>query len=135
MTSHLFSVRASHIHSFQENANGEEIYDSLKYVRPGNGFEPLFHLMEKCEVNGSNSHPVFEFLRDRLHTPQDDGVSLVADPKRIIWEPVTRTDIAWNFEKFIISPDGKPYRRYSRNYMTVNLKGDIQHLIDKFGVK
>lgn len=119
---------------FQENGNGEEIYNGLKYVRPGKGFEPSFQLMEKCDVNGKNTHPVFEFLRNRLQSPSDDGVSLMGDPKLIIWEPVTRTDISWNFEKFLIAPDGKPFRRYSKAFQTANLQHDIQQLIDKHKV-
>jgi len=119
---------------FQENGNGEEIYNNLKYVRPGKGYVPSFHMMEKCDVNGKNSHPVFEFLRSRLQSPSDDGVSLMADPKLIIWDPVTRTDISWNFEKFLITPDGKPFRRYSRSFQTINVGHDIQQLIDKHKV-
>lgn len=119
---------------FQENGNGEEIYNSLKYVRPGKGYEPHFQLMEKCAVNGKTSHPVFEFLRNRLQSPSDDGVSLMGNPALIIWEPVTRTDISWNFEKFLISPDGKPFRRYSKAFQTINLQHDIQQLIDKHNV-
>lgn len=118
----------------QENSNGEEIYNSLKYVRPGNGFVPAFQLMEKVQVNGNQAHPVFSYLRDQLPFPSDDNRSFMKDPKSIIWEPVTRTDIAWNFEKFLITPEGKPYQRYSRYYETVKLKSDIEELIKKFGV-
>lgn len=100
-------------------------------MRPGKNYEPQFQLMEKCEVNGKNSHPVFEFLRHRLQSPSDDGVSLMTDPKLIIWEPVTRTDISWNFEKFLIAPDGKPYKRYSKAYQTINIQHDIKQLIDQ----
>ena len=90
--------------------------------------------MEKCDVNGKNAHPVFEFLRRRLQTPSDDSVSLMTDPKLITWEPVTRTDIAWNFEKFLIAPDGKPFRRYSKAFQTCNIQHDIKQLIDKYNV-
>ena len=31
----------------QENSNGEEILNTLKHVRPGNGFEPKCILFEK----------------------------------------------------------------------------------------
>ena len=115
----------------QENGNGEEILNCLKYVRPGKGFEPKFPLFEKCEVNGKNAHPIFAFLRDRLPLPSDDAVNFMNSPSSIIWEPVTRTDIAWNFEKFLIDPDGKPFKRYSRYFQTVNIQNDIKMLIEK----
>jgi len=34
----------------------------------------------------------------------------------IIWNPVERTDIAWNFEKFLIGKDGEPIQRYSKRF-------------------
>lgn len=120
--------------SFQENADGEEIYNSLKYVRPGNAFEPKFPIMEKCQVNGTDSHPLFMFLRQSLPAPSDDSESLMADPKHIIWDPVSRTDISWNFEKFLIAPDGVPYKRYSRHFETIDIHEDIQDLITKYKV-
>lgn len=116
----------------QENGNGEEIYDSLKYVRPGKEFIPHFHLMEKCLVNGTHAHPIFQFLRDRLQSPSDDSVSLMQKVNHIVWEPVTRTDISWNFEKFLITPDGKPYKRFSKNFQTINIQHDIKELITKY---
>lgn len=119
----------------QENAKGEEILRSLKYVRPGDGFEPQCIMMEKIDVNGKNAHPVFQFLRERLPYPSDDGVSLMKDPRLIIWDPVTRTDVSWNFEKFLVSPDGKPFRRYSRTFQTINIKGDIESLVKQFNVQ
>lgn len=118
----------------QENGNGEEIYRSLKHVRPGKDFVPSFPLMEKCEVNGKTTHPLFQFLKKRLQTPSDDSVSFMNDPKSIIWDPVCRNDISWNFEKFIIAPDGVPYKRYSRYYQTVNIQSDIAELITKYKV-
>ena len=40
--------------------------------------------------------------------PKDDTESLIGDPKFIIWKPVKRSDISWNFEKFLIDQNGKP---------------------------
>ena len=105
------------------------------YVRPGNGFKPKFTMMEKCEVNGKNAHPVFKFLRERLPFPADDCISFFSSGLKILWEPVTRADIAWNFEKFLISPDGKPYKRFSRYKRSINVKSEIQVLVEKFNVK
>ncbi|KAL3874371.1 hypothetical protein ACJMK2_037397 [Sinanodonta woodiana] len=118
----------------QENGNNDEILNSLKYVRPGNGFEPVFPIMEKCDVNGSNSHPLFQFLREKLQQPSDDPVSLMTLANCIIWEPVTRTDISWNFEKFLIAPDGNPYKRYSKKFPTKDIQNDIKELIQQFGL-
>ncbi|XP_022353641.1 glutathione peroxidase 1 isoform X2 [Enhydra lutris kenyoni] len=115
----------------KENAKNEEILNSLKYVRPGGGFEPNFTLFEKCEVNGAQAHPLFAFLREALPAPSDDATALMTDPKFIIWSPVCRNDIAWNFEKFLVGPDGVPVRRYSRRFPTIDIEPDIEALLSQ----
>lgn len=32
--------------------------------------------------------------------------------KRLFWEPLKISDIKWNFEKFLVGPDGKPVMRW-----------------------
>uniref|UniRef100_A0A3B4CFL7 Glutathione peroxidase n=2 Tax=Pygocentrus nattereri TaxID=42514 RepID=A0A3B4CFL7_PYGNA len=114
----------------QENCSNEEIPMSLKYVRPGNGFEPKFQLLEKVDVNGKDAHTLFVFLKEKLPFPIDEPVALMSNPKYIVWSPVCRNDIAWNFEKFLIAPDGVPFKRYSRIYLTSNIEGDIKKLLN-----
>lgn len=46
-------------------ANGTELANGIKYVRPGNLFEPNFRLFRKIEVNGENEHPLYKFLKVR----------------------------------------------------------------------
>lgn len=113
----------------QENSNGQEIMNALKHVRPGNGFVPKCILMDKVQVNGESEHEVFRWLKRKLPLPVDDAQSLITDPKFIIWSPVRRTDIAWNFEKFLISPTGKAVKRFSKSYETINLTEEIDRLL------
>lgn len=113
----------------QENCRNGEILNSLKHVRPGGGYEPSFTVFEKCDVNGANTHPVFAYLKDKLTYPDDDPVSLMQDPKFLVWSPISRTDISWNFEKFLIGPEGEPFKRYSKNFETINIEPDIQRLL------
>ncbi len=42
---------------------------------------------------------------------------------------LNRTDIMWNFEKFLIGKDGVPAKRYSKNFETINIKDDIEKLL------
>ncbi|KAG2457720.1 GPX2 peroxidase, partial [Polypterus senegalus] len=114
---------------YLENCENNEILNSLKYVRPGNGYEPQFTMFEKCDVNGKNTHPVFAYLKDKLPYPDDDATSFMLYPKYIIWSPVHRSDIAWNFEKFLIGPEGEPFKRYSKKFKTINIESDIQRLL------
>ncbi|KAK2862171.1 hypothetical protein Q5P01_001704 [Channa striata] len=115
----------------QENCTNEEILQSLRHVRPGNGFEPKFQLLEKVDVNGKDAHPLFAFLREMLPFPSDEPAALMTDPKFIIWSPVCRNDVSWNFEKFLIGPDGVPFKRYSRRFLTSDIEGDIKKLLNQ----
>jgi glutathione peroxidase len=53
-----------------------------------------FPLFGKIEVNGSNTHPVFRYLKKKLGG-------------------VFGRRVKWNFTKFLIDADGVPVRRFS----------------------
>ena len=55
-------------------------------------YDVTFPLSTKLEVNGAGRHPVYQFL-----TSPQNGVA---------------GEISWNFEKFLISRDGRVLRRY-----------------------
>lgn len=65
---------------YQENCKNDEILRSLKSVRPGNGFEPKFQLLEKVDVNGKDAHPLFVYLKEKLPFPCDDPMALMTNP-------------------------------------------------------
>ena len=54
-----------------------------------------FPLLEKTDVNGPDRHPLFEEL---TKVADDEGHS---------------GDIRWNFEKFLVSPEGEVVKRFS----------------------
>ena len=62
----MFCIIPSFFFQQEPASNATEILNSLKYVRPGNGFVPSFPLYQKLEVNGENEHPVFTFLKVRF---------------------------------------------------------------------
>jgi glutathione peroxidase len=53
-----------------------------------------FPMFEKVDVNGTGRHPIYTEL---TQTPDADGEA---------------GDIQWNFEKFLVSPDGAVIRRF-----------------------
>jgi len=115
----------------QENGDGEEIINTLKYVRPGKGFVPKAVMFHKIDVNGSNEHELFTWLKQKLPIPQDEGLKLMGDQKYIIWTPIQRSDISWNFEKFLIDPQGIPVKRFSRTFPAIDIEPDIASLMKK----
>lgn len=40
------------------------------------------------------------------------------------------TDLAWNFEKFLINQEGKPVRRYSPGFLTADVAADVEALLE-----
>lgn len=121
----------------QENVGGEEIYQSLKHIRPGSGYEPTFNLAKKLEVNGANAHPLFKFLRLALPERSDTGPAAEAEEPigvqksglKILWTPSNPTDIVWNFEKFLVDRSGLPFKRYSPKFETIKLEDEIAALL------
>ena len=65
-----------------------------------------FQLTEKIDVNGKDTHPIFEHLKDEL------GGFL-------------GSKIKWNFTKFLVTPEGKAYKRYSPTTKPLKIEKDI----------
>jgi len=132
----------------QTNEDNEEFLNTLMYVRPGGGFVPASSItvFEKTMVNGLDAAPLFKWLKTEMMIPCDEMVDTkdngVANPDCLVlprekfggstvvlWTPVARSDIAWNFEKFLVSPDGAPVKRYSRYYAVADIATDIDALL------
>jgi glutathione peroxidase len=66
-----------------------------------------FALSTKVNVNGSGTHPVFAFLKDRA-----GGFIIDA--------------IKWNFTKFLVAPDGRTVKRYAPQTSPDVMRVDIE---------
>lgn len=40
------------------------------------------------------------------------------------------SDIRWNFEKFLVDHNGKPYKRYDPNASVKHMENDINYLLE-----
>lgn len=69
-----------------------------------------FNMFEKIDVNGSNAHPIYKYLKD-----QEKGI-------------ITK-DIKWNFTKFLIDRDGNVIKRYSPTKSPLKIKEDIEKIL------
>lgn len=70
-----------------------------------------FLITEKIDVNGSNTNPIFEYLKDSL--PGLLGMK----------------DIKWNFTKFLIDRNGTPSKRFAPTTEPNQIEGDIEKLL------
>lgn len=89
----------------QEPETNETMTESCK-----TNFGVTFQLTEKINVNGNKAHPVFKFLKKRLAGNFGNHIK-------------------WNFTKFLVSADGKPYKRYGPLTKPSEIEGDIQQLL------
>ncbi|EFA76186.1 Glutathione peroxidase like protein [Heterostelium album PN500] len=112
----------------QSPGSGDEILLTLKYIRPGNGFQPAFPMFAKSNVNGDPStvNPVFNWLKSGC----GPITQTILETSLISWTPVMTNDITWNFEKFLVSKTGQLYKRYSPQTLPELLAEDIYNLID-----
>jgi len=112
---------------YQEPAENHELLNCIKYVRPGFGYEPLFPLAKKGDVNGMYEHAIYTFLKARCPSP----MGLIANRTDITWQPIRNNDISWNFQKWLIKHDGQPFKRYTSRTTPQAIEDDIVQLLNE----
>lgn len=93
-----------------------------------------FPIFEKVEVNGSDAHPVFKYLKD---TAPFEGVDLSHPTNKIIDKILTEkypefrmgSAIRWNFTKFLIDRDGNVVKRFESSVEPMDLADHIIPLL------
>jgi len=91
----------------QEPETNETMEETCKL-----NFGVTFPLTEKVDVNGDNTHPVYAYLKNEL------GGGLLGKK------------IKWNFTKFLVDPEGKPYKRYAPTTKPQKIEKDIKKLLE-----
>ena len=71
-----------------------------------------FMLTEKVDVNGSNTHPVFKYLKKEI-------------------KGTFGKRIKWNFTKFLIDQDGQVINRFAPSQSPLKLENTIHQLLSK----
>jgi len=69
-----------------------------------------FDMFEKIDVNGSNTHPIYRYLKN-----QEKGIFT--------------KDIKWNFTKFLINRNGNVVKRYSPTTSPLKIKEDLDKIL------
>lgn len=95
----------------QEPGTHEEILEFTRTIDPEIPDKLVF--FEKADVNGSQTREVFGFLKEAL--PADDGTE----------------GIRWNFTKFLVDHEGKPFKRFGPTTNPYDIKADIDELLKK----
>eukprot|EP00164_Ancoracysta_twista_P000066 GFYU01000090.1.p2 GENE.GFYU01000090.1~~GFYU01000090.1.p2 ORF type:complete len:111 (+),score=23.17 GFYU01000090.1:222-554(+) len=86
----------------QEPGTNQEVCEHVR-----NNLNAKFPIFEKIDVNGSNAHPVYQFLRAKT------------DPK----------PIGWNFGKFLVDKTGTQIQRFEPKSNPKSLLPYIEKLV------
>ena len=73
-------------------------------------FKVSFPLAAKIDVNGSDTHPIFKFVKEHS-------------------DAMLGSRIKWNFTKFLVSPDGTTVQRFAPTTKPADLTPEIQKLL------
>ena len=90
----------------QEPGTDEEIQTFCKTK-----YDVNFPVMKKIEVNGSNTHPLYEYLKS-----EKTGILTEA--------------IKWNFTKFLVDRDGNVIKRYSPQTEPSEIEDELKDIIE-----
>lgn len=88
--------------------NATELFNGLKYVRPGSDFVPAFDIMGIGDVNGEKESFVYTYLKERCRLPDEAKFN----PHESFWKTFKIRDVVWNFEKFLVDSNGVPVLRF-----------------------
>ncbi|MES2025656.1 MAG: glutathione peroxidase [Pseudomonadota bacterium] len=92
----------------QEPGSNNEILDFCR----GN-FGVKFPLTEKISVKGPDQHPLYSYLTAAQPTLQEESPALREKLAGYGFTQESPSDVLWNFEKFLISRDGKVVARFA----------------------
>ncbi len=92
--------------SRQEKGSNEEIRQFCDLQ-----FNIKFPLFSKIDVNGENTHPLFNFLKS-----QATGL-------------LGTKNVKWNFTKFLVNKEGRVIKRYAPTVKPEAIEADIEKLL------
>ena len=79
-------------------------------------FGVTFPLTAKIDVNGPDTHPVFQYLKSHS-------------------KAFLNEDIKWNFTKFLVSKDGETIHRYAPTTVPADIEADIEKLLNPLRIQ
>lgn len=107
-----YSTKGLVILGFPCNQFGNQEPGDEKSIKEGCliNYGVTFPMFSKIDVNGENAHPIFKYLKRQL-------------------PGLAGGNIRWNFTKFVISPDGKPVKRFAPVTKPEKMEPFIQKLL------
>ena len=93
-------------------------------------FNIKFPQFDKIDVNGANAHPLYSWLKAQkgfggFDVNDQRGKMMDGMLRKQDAEYDKKSDIKWNFTKFLISRDGRVLKRYEPTDKMTDLEADI----------
>ena len=93
-------------------------------------FDIHFPQFDKIDVNGANAHPLYTFLKSKKAFggfDQNDRTGKFMDDmlRKQDADYDKKSDIKWNFTKFLVSSDGRVIKRYEPTDKIADIEADI----------
>lgn len=118
---------------FPCNQFGEQAPGTIQEIHTfcTSNFDIHFPQFDKIDVNGANEHPLYTFLKSK----KGFGGFDINDQRGKMMDGMLRkqdadydkkSDIKWNFTKFLVSRDGKVLKRYEPTDPMSDIEADIQ---------
>ena len=93
-------------------------------------FNTKFPLFKKIEVNGENEHPVFKYLKEaQPYKFSGKGKMKMALISKLSKTSKSKTDIRWNFTKFLVDKNGNAVDRFEPVESIESIEKRIEELL------
>ena len=117
---------------FPCNQFGEQAPGTIKEIRQfcTAKFNVQFPQFDKIEVNGANEHPLYTFLKAQkgfsgFDTNDQRGKFMDDMLRKRDADFDKKSDIKWNFTKFLVSRDGRVMKRYEPTDKMSDVETDV----------
>ena len=127
-----YRAQGFEILDFPCNQFGAQAPGSIKEIHEfcTANFDIQFPQFDKIEVNGANEHPLYTLLKAQKAFAGFDlndqrGKMMDGMLRRQDAEYDKKTDIKWNFTKFLVSRDGRVLKRYEPTDKMTDVEADV----------
>ena len=128
-----YSKDSLEILDFPCNQFGEQAPGSIQEIHQfcTASFDIQFPQFDKIEVNGANEHPLYTWLKAQkgfggFDTNDQRGKFMDDMLRKRDADFDKKSDIKWNFTKFLISRDGRVLKRYEPTDKISDIEADMQ---------
>ena len=118
---------------FPCNQFGEQAPGSIQEIHQfcTANFDIQFPQFDKIDVNGANEHPLYTYLKSQkgfggFDTTDQRGKFMDEMMRKQDADYDKKSDIKWNFTKFLISRDGRVLKRYEPTDKMSTIEADMQ---------